>query len=526
MTSSGGNEVVRLASTRRELGLKSSLREFLLDRRAVAAYATIVVLFGINNYRVLIGPTRGDDEPTQFIDCQLILHRLARLDFVGVAKVFSTVISPPLRYVLELPGQALFPHTLWGPRLGSVVVSFIATVAIVRLGREIAGPTVGYASGVLVAASSVYTSMSLAFGWSAFVLGLVQALRLLRGGSLDLSLREERRRFYAINGWLGLAFLLSPATASFIAMTYLFYAIHNARQRLAIMLRAFAPPATAFALVIGYFWVVVPLLGSHFGKTGSFGLAGYTFGRQNNAGLSFETFASDLRALNAHLLPFVSWALLALGIAYVSRRERRTLAWLLPHLLLWGFYFQIGSTEPYFMVGTVLLLPFAVAQVAELVAPRAGVAIVAVTAALFLGWSVAFFVRAYPEDEYPSSALAAAYAHPIHSPNLVQPYRQILADITQRLSPGKLYVDDVDDSFPEFYANPNLTLDGDPRRAGRLGTDVAPLRYSSASDCYTVRPSRSAIALVITKRLLCAGQARETVVYPHSRIHLYVLNRT
>lgn len=496
-----------------------------LDRTGVVAYAAIFVLFCVNNYRVLVGQTRGDDEPTQFIDCQLILHRLARLDLIGVGKVFSTAISPPLRYILDIPGQALFPHTVWGPRLGSVVFSLVMTLAIVRLGSEIAGPIAGYCSGLLVAASSVYTSTSLAFGWSVFVFGVVQALRLFRRASLDLSDHEERRRFYKINGWLGLAFLLSPATASFIAMTYVVYAVRNLRLRPRVTVATFAPAVAGFGVYVLYFWVAVPILGRHFGRTGSFGFAGYASRRQGGGAPSFATFLSDLRALDAHLLPFLSWLLLALGLAYTVRRERRIFVWLLPHLLLWGFVFPIGTTEPYFLVGAVLLCPFAVGQTLELVSTRAAVVAITLTAAAFLAWSVVFFVRAYPEDQYPSGGLASAYAHPIHNPNLVQPYGQILGDLARLLQSGQLYVDDIDNSFPEFYANRDLTLYGDPRRAGRLGTDVAALRYLPASQCYEVRPSRRAITVAITKRPLCSGQARRTVGYPHSRIHLYVLNR-
>lgn len=492
------------------------------------AWLPLAALFVVSTYRALVGQVFADDQPTHMINVAIIIHRLGSGDLIGAAKVLGLVEDPPLRYLLAMPGEALFPHTVWGPRIGGLVVSLIATWALIQLGRDIGGDLVGWVTGLLLVSSGVYTTIVTTFGSSMIVLGLAQAARQLCGGPLDLSRSEDVRRFNRAQLWIGLAFLTSTATLPFAVMALLIAAWENLPQRPRATLRGVAPTVAGYSLYHLLFFVLVPLLGSTvYGKAHRFGQYGHLFSRNGGAAIGYDSFLVDLRALNGQFLPFVSWALLVAALAQLWRRDRRLLVWVLPYLLVWGFYFGTG-TDGYFWLGFVLLLPFGVAFVAEHLRWPVFLGGAAAVAAAVFAWSTVFFTVPYEPSAYPMGAMQAFYAVPVFRLNLVQPFPAIAHDLDRTLPPGAGYVDDINPSFAEFYANHDLANlgYGDPRRLGEIGTPAARLVPVAGRDCSRLRLTLPHVAVAITAKRLCPDQVASSISYPHSRIRLYVLRHS
>jgi hypothetical protein len=485
---------------------------------AVLAAAPALAIIALSNLRILNGQV-GDDEANQLTVCVQILHRLRHGNLLGVFKVLSQVDQPPLRYLLSLPGLALFPQTGFGLRLGSVLVSLAMTYAIVQLGRDLGGEIVGWASGALVAVSAAYDLTSNAFGWSVIVLALVQSIRILRRSTLDLTEREERRRFLVLNGWLALAFLTNTGTILFAAATLALYAVRN-RQHAPAAARAFAPVLAFYAVYHLYFFVLVQLVGERFfAKKGVFGQLQHLYERAGGSSPNMSDFLKGLQAVNAHFLPFAGWGLLAASLAYLVRHERRVLVWLAPFWLVWGFYMRLDTAQ-YFVLPVLATIPFGVRWIVER-GRRGGLVALGAAAVAFAAWNLALFVAPYTETEYPSGVLTATYSRVVFHENETQPYVPIARDLNRILVGGERWIGDVSGGLSEFYANPDRAQFVDPRFAGRLGTPDFPARFDAAGRCY--RPAAPGIRVAVTELRLCAAGVVRTIDYRGSRIRLYVL---
>jgi hypothetical protein len=487
-------------------------------RRWLLYLLPLLALAVISNLRILDGQV-GDDEANQLTVVVQILHRLRHGNLVGVVKVLSQVDQPPLRYLLSLPGLALFPQTGFGLRLGAVLVSFAMTWAIFQLGRELGGEVVAWVSAGLVAVSAAYDLTSNAFGWSVIVLALVQCIRLLRRSSLDLTERDERRRFLVINGWLALAFLTNTGTILFAATTLAMYGWRNRRVP-AVAARAFAPVIGFYAIYHLYFFVVVQLVGERFfGKKGVFGQLQHLYERAGGSSPNIRDFLNGLQAVNGHFLPFVGWGLLAASLAYLVRNERRVLLWLAPFWLVWAFYMRLDTTQ-YFVLPVIATIPFGVQWIVTHLR-RAGLVALAAAAVGFAAWNLALFVKSYSETSYPDGVLTATYSRVVFQENLYEPYARIARDLNGILVRDDRWIHDLSGGLSEFYSNPDRSGFVDPRFAGRVGSAAFPTRFDAAARCYRLRAP--GIRVAVTRRPLCPAEVERTIRYPGSAIRLYVL---
>jgi hypothetical protein len=449
-------------------------------------------------------------------------------DFGGVpsaariAEVLTTVDHPPLRYLLSLPGWLLAPGTEWGLRLGAVVFSLAAVALAIRIGIDLGGPLVGYSAGLFLAASPVFAWTSAAFGWSVIVVALLAAARLLYGASLDLAAPDERRRLHRVNAWLALAFLANTGAILFFGGTLVAYLNRNLRQPLAV-LRSFAPALAfygAYVLTLGQ--LAPRALSEYYNAPVKSGQSAHGRSRLESVSPGLDSFLANLQVLNAYLLPFVSWALVILGVAFLARRAPRILLVVAPFALVWSFLL-VGATEQYLLLVAIVLVPFGIAAAASLFPHAATRTLFALTIAAMLAWTVVLFLVPYRELEYPS-VFEHVYARSDRPPNLVEPYDEIRRDVDRLLQPGERYLARDAGSLPEFYLKTDLTAVLDSRFAGFLGAADYPIELDVGRGCYRLAfvPPRD-VRLAIGKLPLCGEDAIAAARYDGSRLAVYTL---
>lgn len=488
------------------------------DRLAVAA---TLLLAAISTWRPAVGQVTWDDEALQGYEAQRMLD-VAR-DFGGygsartLADLFSLQEHPPLRFVLSMLGLALFPASELGLRLGAVVGSVAMTYVLIRLGREVGGAVVGLGAGVLVAASAVFNWTSMAFGWSLIVVAIVQSIRILRVGTLELDGREQRR-LWRVHAWLALAFLVNTGAAVFAATAFGIYAYAN-RRRVGRVLRAHVAPAAFYAAYFLWFGIVAPW----WTPSGSRVQLEHLRGRGSLAGLNYESLLENLRGVNAYLFPVLGLALVAAGVAYVARREPRILFFVAPYALLWSFYLRLNS-QSYFLLVCVALIPYAVAQLVPLVRERYAVAALAGVAVVFAAWNYTLFWRVYSAEALPRRPLEITWSEAVVRHNVVEPWHEVQVDLDRVLGDDGLYVQDVGTPLGIYYYNRDDRLDLDRRNRARLGDGDFQLVPDVGGGCLHVTgPEEPRLRAVVARAAICGEGVGEAFRYPGSRIVVYEL---
>lgn len=484
------------------------------------ALTAIAVAAAVENVSLAVTQFHGEDEPQQALAVARIAQALQHFDGLSsiarIGEVLTAADNPPLRYLLSLPGWLIAPHTEWGLRAAAVLASLVVVALVVALGAELGGRLVGYGAGLLVACSGVFAWISLAFGWSVIDIALLAAIRSLRHSSLDLRDGAEMRRVYRLTAWTAVAVLVNVGAILFFAGLALAYVPAN-RRRPARLVRAFAPGVLFYAGYYIFFAFVSPWALTRYwhGRVPS-GQFAHGQGRVAHAALNVDSFLSNLQGLNAYVLPFASWALVILGAVWCARSERRVLAFLAPFALAWSFVLE-GDSQSYFLLCSIPLLPYGVAELVRVTRPRIATPLLAIMVGAVLAWSVALFVVRYTDSGYPRGVLAAAYATADRIPNVVEPYGEIAADLDRELRAGDRYAAVGAGAFPLFYAKRSGPLPTDPRALG------VPTELVSGRCARFTAPRPRDVRAVVSDVPLCPSVAARVRRYRGSRLALYVL---
>jgi hypothetical protein len=481
----------------------------------------VLGLATISNLRVATGRVLGDDEAIQLTASRLVMYRIEHWDgftttLRGLAGHFLAQDQPPLRYLMSIPGLLIFGDSEIGLRFVAVVISLLMTVLVMRLGSDLAGKSVGIGAGLLVAVAPIYNWTSMAFGWSVIVAVIVQSLRELRSGSLELELPEERRRFHRVNALLFIAFLVNTTMLIFLASTLVLYLSANHRS-VRKLVRQAAPWLCAYGLYYLWFFGTIPAaLGRGQWTVGQLTHTRY---RSDRLALTTDSLVENLRMTNAYLLPYLGCALVVTALVYMIRKERRLLCWIAPFPLLWSFVFT-GSTGQYFVLFAVSVMPFAVAQLFEL-PRRAALSILAVTVCAVAAWNYEIFLRSYSESAYPTRLLRRLDATVDYPHNIRQPFDQLKRDL-RRLGTGS-YLSDTSGSLFEFYLNDDHIHSYDSRYRGTLTATGRSLEFDQQRNCFRLSDQDDGIKTAITSKTLCPEGITGTITYPGSTLKVYEL---
>jgi hypothetical protein len=325
-----------------------------------------------------------------------------------------------------------------------------------------------------------------------------------------------------VNAWAALAFLANTGAILLAVGTFLACLQSNLHRRSAI-LRAFAPVVAFYGAYFALFGYIAPWALSEY-YDGPVGSGQATHGRSRLEAISpnIDSFLANLQGLNAYFLPFVSWSLVVLGVAYLIGRCPRILVFMTPFAFAWSFLL-IGDTDQYFLLVAVTLIPFSIAAVVALV-PRvaAGTLLAVATVALF-AWTIALFLLPYRETEYPT-IFEHVYARAGRPPNVVEPYDEVRRDVDRLLQARQQYLARDEGSLPQFYLKADLTSEVDARFAGFLGSGRYPIRFDADRACYRLAfAARAEVRLAITKLALCRDDAVAAARYDGSRLLVYLL---
>lgn len=474
------------------------------------------------------------DEAEQWRFASRLIDAIPSFDLIYFLKFMALPHHPPLRYFLSIPGILLFPHSEFGLRLGAILVSLYMTYQVMQLGRELGGEKVGVVSGALIAISPVYNWTSMAFGWSVIPVVLLHCVRLLRSKSTDLQTSEGTRVFLLVNSLVIVAFLTNTGCILFFVSTGLVYFVRNSRH-IGRLVKLFAPFVAFYALYYFVYFVAIPTVAaSYFDPTTAiqeygvmdFGQLQQSVWRARGSHLNYSSFKENLRGINAHFFPYVSWAFLCFATYYLIRYEPLIALWLSLYTLAWSFYFSL-VTNQYFLLVFIVMVPFAVAFISKKVGGRLFAVSMVILAILMAFWNYQMFLRPYGSDDpnFPAWLIAAGKATG-RMQNIKEPYDQIASDIDSLLIDGKYFVHDLPGSFTIFYYPSG-------RYAGRLGIESncpnCPYRYvyDQGERCYRIGDGFDDVGIIVSDKEFCPqadSGVRMARTYPNSKIRLFRLS--
>lgn len=493
-------------------------------------YFALLGLVCFSNLPLVYGQFFGEDEASQFWVSMRVLDALSNwqgctsVNAIGVA--LSSTDHPPLRYILSVPGIVLFPYSEFGLRFSSILFSLLMTYQLVKLGTALGGDRVGLASGFCVACSGVYNWTSMAFGWSVTVTVLVIAIQHLRTATLDLSQKQERRMFCEIAGLLFIAFLINTGNILFFVSFCLIYLCANYR-RMWLLMSCILAPTLLYVAYYAYYFVLFPwLLAQRQGTAvAPVGQLAHMISRSERSHLNITSFIENVQGINAYLLPGLGWILVGAAWYALLRREWRVLLFVAPFAVAWSFYF-IRSTQQYFLLVCIAILPFGIAWFAQRVTSRQFAAGVAVLCVGLLVWNMILFIRPYAENEYPHWLLDQTFSLADRYHNIGVPYTAIGQDIDALLSPTGMFIHRLGGSFTDFYYRDDPSSITHTRYAGALDSAAFPIVANPAEPCVrldNVHRDASNVEIVVGRFVLCPDTVRETRTYAGSPIKLYVL---
>lgn len=414
-------------------------------------YIGILVLALLSNIPLYTGQFRGEDEALQLSAAGTILSDISPWQgfesIRRVANTFSIFEQPPVRYILTFAGTVLFPSSEFGTRFASIVISLIMTLQVVSLGRKLGGSAVGYISGLLIACSGFYNWTSMAFGWSVIVSMLLVVADRMLDATFDLSDQVERKRFRQINAAIAVAFLVNTGCVLFFGSIMLIYLCFNFRRMLKLILITLPFAFFYFAYYFYFLFFVSWYARTVVGDMTSFGQLRHNMDRAGSVYLSAHALIENLRGLNAYLLPFVSWILLALAVLEFARYRRMILVWFAPFMLAWSFLLQVQSQQ-YFILCFMVFIPFAVNSCVRMLGRTQTVVLMALVIPCVALWNYNVFIRIYRNFDESRVLLEKTFATASRQHNVRLPYEEagsILDGI-----PGK-FAHDMEGCFTLFY---------------------------------------------------------------------------
>jgi hypothetical protein len=485
----------------------------------------ILALAAISNFPLVSGQFRGEDEVLQLSVARTIVSQVhpwqgfesLRL----VANTFSVQDQPPMRFILALPGVALFPLSELGVRLIPIILSMVMTLQVVLVGRKLGGAAVGYCSGFLVSCSGVYNWTSMAFGWSLIVCMLLWSEELLIGAKFGLGDAGERRKFRQINGCLVIAFLVNTSFVLFFGSVMLVYAWFN-RRSLSKLIFSALPFGVFYFLYYIYFLFFIPWYAQHItGDPSMFGQLQHNLDRARYVYFGTAALVDNLRGLNAYVFPFFSWVLLILALFELARFHRSVLVWLAPFMLAWSFFLQVESQQ-YFVLCFIVLIPFAVWSCVRLLGNRTTIIAIAAALPWVMLWNYTIFIRPYPSLNGASDWLDAGWALATRRHNVVMPYAEIGRQLDR--VPGS-FVHDIEGCFTLFYYTDRT---GDPELKHHSRLLFLPLGKSpflpgkSVDTCLLAPEIEPQVNAVVTRKTLFSDNFALWRQLEPSGLRLYV----
>lgn len=427
----------------------------LLARRRILFWGLLFLLFLVSHYAIFTGEFVGEDEAMQWQVSRNLFGAMmtgSLQDRVrGVGNLLAVEYHPPLRYLVSIPGSVLFPHRECGVRLGAVFFSMVMTLLLMRQAAKEVGGTARDTTGLLVAASGVYTWTSMAFAWSLLVCA-VCVCALGMDDAKKLTLPTDKRFSWRVQFALGalfVAYLVNSGAILFSVGLGAALVVSN-RRRLPALALNLLPAATVYALY-WYLFLVFPEMSGQLLQTRA---------RAGMTGLSLAPFVENLMGWNAYGLPLLFNALWLTGL-YRGLNRNLPVVWIVsPFLLAWSFYLS-GQSQQYFLLGTLPLVPLGVAHTVELLrrTPLRPAVVVPACVILTFAWNVYLFQWPYPArqgglgDARPPLRFFLGYAGRYH--NARHDWRGIAGFLEQTLQPGETYSTDFEGAFPDFYMRGN-----------------------------------------------------------------------
>ncbi|MCH8514226.1 MAG: hypothetical protein LAT83_21590 [Kiritimatiellae bacterium] len=415
----------------------------------------IFALFLTSHHSIFTGEFVGEDEVMQWqtsrnlFDVMLTGSLSDRIR--GVGNLLAMEWHPPLRYLLSIPGSVLFPWQEVGVRLGAVLCSLVMTLLLMKQAAKEGGVAARNITGLLVAASGVYNWTSMAFAWSLLV-AAVCVCALIMDESSKLELPKEKSFSWRVQcafGALFVAYLINSGAILFSGGLGLALVSAN-RKRLPSLALNLVPIAAVYVLY-WYLFLVFPEMSGQLLQTRA---------RAGMSGLSVSPFLENLMGWNAYGLPFLFNAIWMMGL-YRALKRKQPLVWIVsPFVLAWSFYLS-GQSHQYFLLGTLPLIPFGVAQVLAALKrkqfPTLAFAVPFVM--LTLIWNLYLFQWPYPARKgdlgtaRPPLRFFLGYAGRYH--NARHDWRGIAQTLKQELQPGETYALDFGGAFQDFYMRGN-----------------------------------------------------------------------
>lgn len=416
-------------------------------------------VFAASHASIIHGQFTGEDEALQWHACRRILTAFAEQNpfaaLRAAANVLLTEYHPPLRYLLSLPGVAVFPRAEVGLRLGAVVGSAWMTWLLARIAGRLGGPRLAWITAFTVAASGVYVWTSMAFAWGWLTAFVCAALLLLwEPESLELSTSGKSPRLWLAFLSLFCAYLVNSGAILFSAGLVACLILRNIR-RLPRLVLAGLPVALVYAL----YWILFLLLPENSGQWAQ------TTRRSGMGGWNLTAFLENLQGWNAYGFPLL-FNLLWIGGAVLCYTQRRHLLFiLLPFSFVWSFWLQ-GQSHQYFLLGTLPLVPFGLHRARNgLRGPLRPVLLVSV----IFTWNLSLFQLPYPAKQgalhiaRPWIRIGQGYAGRWH--NAREPWREIAAHLKAIAERGERWWCDFDGPLGIFYL---------PHEPGRYYGDPPP----------------------------------------------------
>jgi glycosyltransferase involved in cell wall biosynthesis len=489
------------------------------------ALAALISMVAIGNQIPMIhGQFRGEDELMQRWTSIQILNAYHSEGFVAGTKTMGGLLlneyHPPLRFLLSLPGLILFPDIELGVRFGAILCSLVMVWMLGRLGTDVGGTTCGWLTAAFVACSGVFAWTSMAFGWSVTVVALAWAARRLMVAPLNLESAAGWSAFRFANIAVLIAFLINTGNILFFLGLLLLFAPWGEPWR---AWRLLFRKSLSFILFYGLYYATISVFDMNREESHTGGQFLQNMTRLKGIHLGADSFMENIAGIQVYWLPLVGPLLLAIAVGTAWKQCRRILVWFAPFLLAWSFVLH-GNSQQYFLLASLVLLPWGIAGWICAMRKKGLMPISSVLLILTLLWNIAIFVRPYSENDHPAASLRRWGIRAERFHNLVVPYDAIARDVNSILvmKPGGL-IHDLEGAFTGYYFLDIPALGSHSRNLEALGSSKFPIIPSGQNKWLLAGKAYDQIAVVVTRKELVSDRIIRSMSYPGSSIRVYEL---
>jgi 4-amino-4-deoxy-L-arabinose transferase-like glycosyltransferase len=471
----------------------------------------------------------GEDEAMYIRLCGAVSEYIRRGDLRNVYFALLYHDHPPLPILMVTPFIYLMGYNEAALRMPSVLLWVVSCLVAARVGYRLGGVRVGFLSGIFLAVSGIFDILALGFGEAAEVLFVLLFVGvLLDNFEWNLDTPPAQKKYLWGGIYLAAGYLFYSSTLPVIVAYHLIFGFKmlKAEFNLTTFWRyvQFTVPFAGFYLIYNAIFLGIPAYDVYV-----FGFAPYGQLRQNlgraGASLNIDSMFVNLRVMNAYVLPFISWIILAFGMYAQLRKNVYLFVILAGYGAIWSFYLQ-GNTGQHFLAYFCWAVPFGIAYIDQLFRKRNNYVFSTIWLAilgLMVAWTYAIHLKTYTYDSYPRDLVSAVWGENLGwINNIYRPLRKIVGTLNDNLGSNGKYLSLVDGALTlYYYPDESRSLDG---------TSHLKIRQDKNGRCFwlpadVIKANKLRAVVSYVNQDICPELVEVVNQYPGSNLQLTILKR-